>query len=116
MKIKDISQPQKLTITGFALPYLVIIVSALIITSQPGTTEDKWPKDAFIAVVLPLITAFIGAILIGVGSVKKQITETKKKSLIHAFLFGFIWSAIFHFFITIYFFMQMVYVYAGWQH
>src|SRR4030043_892937 len=115
MKIKDISQPQKLTITGFALPYLVIIVIALIKFSQPGSIADKWSEDAFIAFLIPLITAFIGAILVGVGSVKKQITETKKKSLLHAFLFGFIWTAIFHFFITIYFFMQIVYVYAGWQ-
>ncbi len=113
MKIKDISQPLKLTLTGFALPYLVIIISALMVISQPETTDVKWIKAGLIPFVLPSITAFIGALLVGVGSVKKQITKTGKKSLIQAFLFGFVWTGIFHFFITMYIFMQIVYTSLG---
>jgi hypothetical protein len=116
MIMKSISQPQKFTITGFALPYFVIILMAGIIISQPGTADEKTTSIGFVAFILPLIAAFIGAILVGIGSIKKEKIETKRKSLVHAFVFGFLWTAVFHFFITLYLFMQIVYVYAGLKH
>ncbi len=115
--MKDILlQPRKLTIIGFALPYLVIISIGVIIISISGTSEQKTAKVGFIAGILPLITAFIGAILVGIGSVKKEKLQERRKSLTHVFVFGFLWTAIFHFFITIYVFMQLVFLYAGLKH
>lgn len=116
MIMKGILQPKTLKITGFALPYLVIISIGVIIISVPGTPEQKAAKVGFVAGILPLITAFIGAILVGIASVKKEKLQARRKSLTHAFIFGFLWTAIFHFFITIYVFMQLVYVYAGLKH
>lgn len=102
-----------MTITGIALPYLVIIIFAGIIITMPGTADDKTEKITSISFAVPFIAATVGAILVGIGSLQKEKLENKRKSLIHAFLFGFIWTAIFHFFITLYFFMMIVYSYAG---
>jgi hypothetical protein len=105
--MKDILlRPRKLTIIGFALPYLVIISIAVIIFSLSGTASEKAAKIGLIGSILPLSTAFIGAILVGIGCVKKEKLKVQQKSLVHAFLFGFLWIAIFHYFITIYIFMQ----------
>jgi hypothetical protein len=65
---------------------------------------------------VPLATAFIDAILVGVAGLKKEKMQPRRKSPIHAFIFGFLWTTVFHFFITIYFFMQLVYLYAGFKH
>jgi hypothetical protein len=115
MTIKGISLPRKLTIIGFALPYLVIIFIAVIITLAPGTTDEKWSKAGGIAFMLPFIAGLIGAFFVGIGSVEKEKIETKRKSLLHAFIFGFLWAAVFHFFITLYFFMLIVYMFAGME-
>jgi hypothetical protein len=115
MIIKGISQPRNLIISGFALPYIVIVCIGVIIISISGTPDEKVSKLGFIG-MLPLFAAFIGALLVGAAKLIKEKSEQQRKSLIHAFLFGFLWTAIFHFFITIYFFMQMVYVYAGLKH
>ena len=106
-------QPRQLTITGLALPYLVITIFAGIIMTVPGTAYDKSGKIATISFVVPFIAAIVGAILVGISRLQKEKLEKKRKSLIHAFLFGAIWTAIFHFFITLYLFMMIVYSYAG---
>jgi succinate dehydrogenase hydrophobic anchor subunit len=80
---------------------------------MPGTAEEKTDKIGAVALVLPVITAFIGALLVGIGTVKKDKLEALKKSLIHAFIFGFLWTALFHLFITLSFIMPVLYVYAG---
>jgi hypothetical protein len=113
MKIKDISQPQKLTIAGLSLPYLVISLMVVIIISGPRPVDDNWSSVGVLAFVLPLISALVGAVLVGLGNVKKEKLEARRKFLVHAFIFGFLWTSIFHFFITIYFFMQIIYTYTG---
>jgi hypothetical protein len=116
MVMKGILQPKTLKITGFVPPYLVIISIGVIIISISGTPEQKAGKIGFVGGILPLITAFIGAILVGIASVKKEKLQARRKSLIGVFIFGFLWTTIFHFFITIYVFMQLVFVYAGLKH
>jgi hypothetical protein len=106
-------QPRQFTIAGIALPYLVIVIFAGIIMTMPGTADDKTNNIAWISFVVPFIAAIIGALLVGVGSLQKEKLEKKRKSLIHAFLFGAIWTAIFHFFITLYWFLMIIYSYAG---
>jgi hypothetical protein len=113
MTIKTISQPRQLTIAGLTLPYFVIIMFTGIIILMPGTADEKIAKIGSVAFLVPLITAFVGAMLVGVGSVKKEKTEERGKSVINAFIFGFLWTGIFHFFITLYLFMMIVYSYAG---
>lgn len=107
-------QPRQFTIAGIALPYLVIVIFAgIIMTMPPGTADDKTNKIASLSFVVPFIAAIIGALLVGVGSLQKEKLEKKRKSLIHAFLFGAIWTAIFHIFITLYWFLIIIYSYAG---
>ncbi len=106
-------QPRQFTSVGIALPYLVIVIFAGIIMTMPGTADDKTNKIASISFIVPFIAAIIGALLVGIGSLQKEKLEKKRKSFIHAFLFGAIWTAIFHLFITLYLFMMIVYSYAG---
>ncbi len=113
MKMNGISQPRQLTVTGLALPYLFIIIFAVIIAIMPGTADQKTNKIGAVAFGLPFIAAAIGAILVGIGSAKEKKLKKEKMSFIHAFLFGFTWTALLHFFITLYLFMMIVYGYAG---
>lgn len=106
------SPAKKLTIAGFVLPFAIIIAIGILIMLLPGKPEDNRNKIGIIAILLPFMAAFLGAVLVGIGIVKREATE-KKKTRIHSFLFGFLWTAIFHFFITICFFMLIIYGYAG---
>jgi len=107
--MKGISQPRQLTITGLALPYLVIATVVVIILIAPGVIHSRSRAVyAIVAIALTFLTAIVGAVLVGIGSIKQDKLEAKRKSLIHAFLFGFVWTAIFHIFITIYFIMRFV--------
>ena len=63
--MKNISQPQKLTIAGFALPYFVIMAIGLIKFAQPGAIADKWSEGAFIAFLIPIVCLLTRGLLMG---------------------------------------------------
>ena len=107
----------KFIVIGFSLPYIIIILVAIMIITLPNQTMDEIGERAgWISLIAPLLASIIGAILVGVHSVNRERITKTGKSLIHAFIFGFLWTSVFHFFITIYLFMQIVYMYAGLRH
>jgi len=104
-----------LAVTGILLPYAAILLIVSVVSLLPYDTADKkWERIGELAILLPLAASFFGTILIGVNSVIRDIQTGSERGRMNSFLFSFLWSAVFHYFVTIYFFMQTIYARFGW--
>ena len=107
-----------LAVTGILLPYVMVIMVTIIVSLFPyATTEQKWQNAGELLVISPFGAVIFGAILVGVNTVIQDIKTGSERNRISGFLFSFIWTSIFNFFVAIYIFMQFVYInFGGLQH
>jgi RsiW-degrading membrane proteinase PrsW (M82 family) len=118
MIISESIKSNRLAYIGFILPYIaILVISVFVYLVSHKTIDLKWKTFiGAVALFVPLGVSLLGAVLVGVNTVKHDKIIKSRKATIHGFIFSFFWTAVFHFFITMYFFMQIVYVYAGMEH
>jgi FtsH-binding integral membrane protein len=111
------NKDKKLMFAGLLLPYIAIIVMAVGVNALPHNTQDeKWEYGAGIAFLVPFIASFVGAILVGLYGVRRSVHDRTGIAVVGTFIYSFLLTGLFHFFITMALVAQAVYMIAGYRH